>query len=210
MDVLLGMIIGAGLASLAVVAYIKFGPKKQRDTSFPRAFGMAYGSDTGRIPSQRAEDFSFSLNLLAGAVHAANKKWWEEWVCLECEQLLEPLNDHQGLCKNSACANKELVQLGKKKPLKRNKGELIALMHSELSEMLEGARKGLPDDHLPHRSMEECEAADTLIRMLDYVGGFGLDLDGATRDKLAYNRTRADHSHAAGTRRAGRSSDGRT
>ena len=34
-------------------------------------------------------------------------------------------------------------------PLNRNKAESIALMHSELSEMLEGVRKSLPDDHCP-------------------------------------------------------------
>lgn len=77
--------------------------------------------------------------------------------------------------------------------LNRNKGELIALMHSELSEALEGVRKGLPDDHIPNRSAEEVELADTLIRIFDYAGGFGLDLQGAYEEKVAYNQQRADH-----------------
>ena len=78
-------------------------------------------------------------------------------------------------------------------PIKRNKGELIALMHSELSEALEGVRKLLPDDHLPHRVAEEVELADLLIRVFDYAGAFGLDLEGAYREKMAYNASRMDH-----------------
>lgn len=80
------------------------------------------------------------------------------------------------------------------KPAQRNKGELIALMHSELSECLEGVRKNLRDDKLPHRSMEEVELVDCIIRILDYAGAFGLDLDGAFLEKMAYNASRIDHS----------------
>lgn len=71
--------------------------------------------------------------------------------------------------------------------------EIVALMHSELSEALEAHRKSLPDSHLPHRSGVEVELADLLIRVLDYAGATGLDLDGAVREKLAYNAQRADH-----------------
>lgn len=81
--------------------------------------------------------------------------------------------------------------------LSRNKGELICLIHSELSEAMEGARKGISDDKLPHRSMEEVEMVDALIRIFDYAGAYGLDLDGAYREKMAYNATRADHTHEA-------------
>ncbi len=66
----------------------------------------------------------------------------------------------------------------------------IALMHSELSECLEGIRKNLPDDHLPHRSMEVCELADTVIRILDYAGGYGLPLADVILEKMAYNAKR--------------------
>jgi NTP pyrophosphatase (non-canonical NTP hydrolase) len=81
--------------------------------------------------------------------------------------------------------------------LDRNRGELIALMHSELSEALEGVRKSAPDDHLPHRLAEEVELADLLIRVFDYAGAFELDLEGAYREKLAYNATRLDHRREA-------------
>lgn len=55
-------------------------------------------------------------------------------------------------------------------PLKRNTGELMMLITSEIAEAMEGERKGLQDDKLPHRPMAEVEMADTLIRVLDYVG----------------------------------------
>ena len=91
------------------------------------------------------------------------------------------------------------------KRIERNKGELICLMHSELSEAMEGARKNLMDDHLPHRKMEEVELADVLIRLFDYAGAFGLDLEGAYQEKMTYNRTRVDHTlearRAAGGKR---------
>jgi NTP pyrophosphatase (non-canonical NTP hydrolase) len=78
-------------------------------------------------------------------------------------------------------------------PLDRNKGELLMLIVSEVSEAMEGERKSLADTHLPHRPMAEVELADILIRVFDYAGGFGYDLEGAYREKRAYNAARADH-----------------
>lgn len=77
--------------------------------------------------------------------------------------------------------------------LPRNAGELIALIHSEVSEALEGVRKSKMDEHLPHRKSEEVEMADAVIRIADYCGGRGLDLGGAIAEKMAYNANRADH-----------------
>jgi hypothetical protein len=78
-------------------------------------------------------------------------------------------------------------------PIKRNFGEVIALMHSELSEALEGWRKNLMDDHLPTRKMTEVELADTIIRILDTAQAEGLDIAGAMQEKFEYNQTREDH-----------------
>lgn len=75
----------------------------------------------------------------------------------------------------------------------RNKGEAIALMHSELSEALEGERKNLMDEKLPHRLNAEVELADAVIRIFDYCHAFGYDLEGAFQEKMKYNSIREDH-----------------
>lgn len=72
----------------------------------------------------------------------------------------------------------------------------IALCHSELSEALEGDRKNLMDDHLPHRKMAEVELADAVIRIFDLAGAMGYDMGAAIAEKLAYNAERADHKMA--------------
>ncbi len=59
-------------------------------------------------------------------------------------------------------------------PKTRNKGEAIALMHSELSEGFHGVCLGLDDDHLTNHSMEEVEIADIVIRLVDYMEGHRL------------------------------------
>ena len=77
--------------------------------------------------------------------------------------------------------------------MNRNKGELLMLIVSEVSECMEGERKDLMDDKLPHRKMAEVELADALIRIFDYAGAYGYDLDGAVAEKRAFNATRPDH-----------------
>lgn len=81
--------------------------------------------------------------------------------------------------------------------IERNVSECLMLMVSEISEAMEGHRKNLMDDKLPHRRMVEVEIADLLIRAFDFAGEHGLDLDGAVREKMAYNAKRADHTHEA-------------
>ncbi len=84
-------------------------------------------------------------------------------------------------------------------PIKRNKGELIALEHSELSEALEGERKNLMDDKLPQYPMAVVEHIDLMIRALDYLAGFHgqWDVQEVFEAKMKYNSIREDHKHEA-------------
>lgn len=68
--------------------------------------------------------------------------------------------------------------------LDRNKGELLCLIHSEISEATEGELTGKFDDHLPLRLMAEVEMADAAIRIHDYAEGFGYDLEEACNQLL--------------------------
>lgn len=101
------------------------------------------------------------------------------------------------LCHEKAVKNGWWSDPLTKQRIRRNKGELIALMHSELSEALEGERKGTMDSHLPTRRSAEVELADLLIRVFDYAGAQGYDLANAMLEKLVYNDQRADHKPGA-------------
>jgi NTP pyrophosphatase (non-canonical NTP hydrolase) len=78
----------------------------------------------------------------------------------------------------------------------RNKGELLALVTSEVSECLEALRTktedGSPamDDKVPALTGEAAEIADIVIRLMDYCGAFGIDLGNAIRQKHEFNITR--------------------
>lgn len=89
-------------------------------------------------------------------------------------------------------------------PKQRNVGELIALVHSELSEALEGHRKNQQDDHLPQFLSIEVELADAMIRIFDMAGGLNLRLAEAFVAKMEYNRNRPDHSLEARRKEGGK------
>jgi len=73
----------------------------------------------------------------------------------------------------------------------------LALVHSEISEALEGHRKDLMDDKLPERKAIEVELADAVIRIFDLAGWLDLDLGGAFVDKMVFNASREDHKREA-------------
>lgn len=78
-----------------------------------------------------------------------------------------------------------------------NIGEKLMLIVSEVAEGMEGARKGLFDDHVPSRTMLEMELVDAVIRIFDLAGRMGFDMGSAIALKMDYNANRADHKPAA-------------
>lgn len=123
------------------------------------------GQFTGYIGGEDIDDIYLSTSTLQSACHNLAKQsgWWNNSD--PNTSIENPLHFSNKLC----------------------------LIHSEISEAMEGDRKGLMDDKLPHRLMREVELADAVIRIFDLAGGYGMDLPGAIVEKLAYNALRADH-----------------
>jgi NTP pyrophosphatase (non-canonical NTP hydrolase) len=115
------------------------------------------------------------------------------------------MNQINELCEIVHKANKKWwLDIHSELPIQRNVGELLCLVHSEISEALEGHRKDLMDDKLPHRKMFEVELADAIIRIFDIAGGLHLDLGGAFEEKMKYNAIRADHKHENRVKKGGK------
>jgi NTP pyrophosphatase (non-canonical NTP hydrolase) len=74
----------------------------------------------------------------------------------------------------------------------RNKGEMIALIHSEASELLEATRDEVVQESvkIPGFTKVEEELADIVIRVMDFSAGFGQRTGEAILAKMAYNKTR--------------------
>ena len=119
-------------------------------------------------------DEHYAIETLQRKIHQGNVDagWWTD---------LDTLQSLAEECRIRTRFGKALV------------AEKLALIHSEISEAMEGARKNLMDDKLPHRKMIEVELADALIRILDLAGALQLDLAGAVQEKMAYNAVRVDH-----------------
>lgn len=69
--------------------------------------------------------------------------------------------------------------------------EKIALMHSEVSEALEGRRIGDPyDDKIVNFTSQEAELADIIIRVMDYGVTRELRIAEALVEKMTFNYNR--------------------
>tara|TARA_E500000331_G_scaffold342891_1_gene377053 strand:- start:387 stop:722 length:336 start_codon:yes stop_codon:yes gene_type:complete len=79
----------------------------------------------------------------------------------------------------------------------RTVGDLICLMHSELSEALEEHRNGKAPSQTYYNETKPSkpegipiELADCIIRIFDFCGLHNIDLEKALEIKMDYNRTR--------------------
>ncbi len=79
----------------------------------------------------------------------------------------------------------------------RNDAEMIALMHSELSEALEAIRhEGYESasKHIPSYNQVAEEMADVVIRIMDFCEARHINLGRAILAKMEFNKTRP-HKH---------------
>ncbi len=79
----------------------------------------------------------------------------------------------------------------------RNDAEMIALMHSELSEALEAIRHDgyeSASKHIPSYSQVAEEMADVVIRIMDFCEARNINLGRAILAKMEFNKTRP-HKH---------------
>jgi len=128
--------------------------------------------------------FLNSFNSIAAKIHetAIMKGWWDQKTAEDWMQEIAGNGKIYSLI--------EAFEAGQANP-ERNKGEMISLMHSELTECLEALRAGNPkDDKIPGHSGMAAELADTIIRIMDFDIAFGIGVANALIAKIEYNETR--------------------
>ncbi len=163
-------------------SFIAWAPMPRRDKEQEARLGLMQTPPPRRREMNQPErDLRMAGHILVEQCHGRSLAagWWlfkDEGLTYDLKRIInEPLSSME------------------KRLAKALVAEKLCLTHSEVSEGMEGHRKGLKDDKLPHRSMLEVELADAVIRIADLAGAMGLDLGGAIAEKLAYNAIRPDH-----------------
>lgn len=147
------------------------------------------------------------INALCRVAHenASEAGWWNEKAELQPHEGVEDREDDLPIWvqqKLTALRNSILEE--RTKVLDRNFGEMISLMHSELSECLEAERKDLMDDHLPEYPGQVCEFGDTFIRIGDTCGKRKYALGEVVVLKMRYNKQRLDHKRSERAKAGGK------
>jgi hypothetical protein len=147
---------------------------------------VATSASTPSSPQSAAPSaFVQAFNAVADLIHTVNvsKGWWED------DQMAETVYHRllgTGMTAESAGKVRD--------KLRRNHGEALMLVVTEIAEAMEGLRAHNPPDdkigHLGYSAME-AECADAVIRLMDLCQARGWRLAEAIEAKLAYNRTRA-------------------
>ncbi|ORF01477.1 hypothetical protein BGI05_08345 [Snodgrassella alvi] len=146
---------------------------------------------------ENTEKISSTINDLSKSIYKHNSEvgWWDDLEKLrsEREDILDFIDDHED--------HKSEVLDSINTSINLIITQKLALIHSEISEALEGLRKDLKDDHLPQYDMFAVELADALIRILDLAGAFNIPIGNIMMEKWDYNTKRVDHTreHRSGT-----------
>lgn len=148
-----------------------------------------------KFETEILDNFAESFDLLGGVV---NKRMHDNGfydVGLDVETKQDIIDQVMAALSDLELDPTHAVELAVKKAVDkvrppRNQGEVIALMHSELSEALEFVRKPGPDDKLPQYPGDWVELADCVIRILDWAGEHGVGLGRIIAHKIIYNTTR--------------------
>lgn len=135
------------------------------------------------------EEMFQALNSLCKNIHQVNVEmgWWASVKSVQQNLIIIKSN-------LSPEEKKELIDaLGISNISDRNMGELLCLVHSEISEAMEGFRKNLMDDKLKDRKMFDVELGDAVIRIFDICGKYNIPLGTIIAEKVAFNTVREDH-----------------